>query len=89
MEKYHFSKDEQETILIYNRADDCWVCSTNVPMHIAKLERQGWELTQDLGYERGYKAPKNAIKFKNLNVKKRQLTDEQKASLLSRLKKES
>lgn len=84
--EYSFHKDELETILIYNRADDCWVVSTNIPHHWNRFEKQGWTKTNDNGYERSYKAPKNAVTFRNLNRIKRELTEEQKQANAERLR---
>ena len=86
METYKLRTDEQETILIFNRADNVWEASTSISAHMAKLERAGWEIVGDSGYEKAYRAPKNAVTFRNPNKGKRSYTEEQKAAMAERLR---
>ena len=87
MEDYKPTREEQETILIFNREDDCWIASTNIASHMSKFEKAGWNLTEDLGYEKAYRAPKKAISIRKPEQRKREYTQEEKERLRLRMKK--
>jgi len=64
-------KEERETILNYDPMTQTWYAWTNIPAHIRRFERLGWECTKsfrDGGVEvaKNFMAPKNAMTFRNL-----------------------
>lgn len=89
MEKYTLHTDERETILLFNLADGYWDVSTSIPMHMNKFKKLGWELVNDNGYELTFKAPKNAITFRDLIklANRKPQSEEQKAANAERLRK--
>lgn len=82
------TREERETVLIFNEAQGVWLASTGIPAHQRRFERCGWKLVEDLGYEKGYEAPKNALTFRNLNktATRKPMTEEEKRTLSERLK---
>ena len=87
-----FTKDERETILVYNEADGFWTIYSAVQSHIRKFDKLNYEVTQVDSYEddtvaaKFYKVPKNAISFRDTS-KKRNYTDEQRAAMSERARK--
>lgn len=69
--------EERETHLHYDPIDREWSAYTNIPEHMRKLRAKGWREVR-VGLDEGgevieafYKAPKNAITFRDLNKPKR------------------
>lgn len=87
-----FTKDERETILVYNEADGFWTIYSAVQSHIRKFDKLNYEVTHVDSYEddtvaaKFYKVPKNAISFRDTS-KKRNYTDEQRAAMSERARK--
>ena len=85
------SRDERETILIYNEAAGYWEIFTAVAKHIRKFDRLKYECTRTEYYENGevygkyYKVPSNAISFRD-PTKKREMTDEARKAAAERLR---
>lgn len=69
--------EERETHLHYDAVDKEWYAYTNIPEHMRKLQAKGWTLLRSGADEDGevieafYKAPRNAITFRDLNKPKR------------------
>lgn len=86
------TRDERETILVYNEADGFWTIYSAVQPHIRKFDKLNYEVTDVDLYEdntvaaKFYKVPKNAISFRDTS-KKRNYTDEQRAAMSERAKK--
>ena len=65
-------KEERETILNYDPIEQRWYAWTNIPAHIRKLDKMGWERGTrkfiDGGVEVAveFSAPRNALTFRNL-----------------------
>lgn len=87
-DKYSLHLDEQETILLYNRADGYWDVATSIPEHMNKFQKLGWKMTNDNGYEKSFEVPKKGIVFRDLikMANRRPMSDEQKAANAARLK---
>ena len=85
------SKDERETVLIYNEADGYWEIFTAVAKHMRKFDRLKYECTRTEYYENGevyakfYKVPPNAISFRD-PTKKREISEESRKAAAERLK---
>ena len=83
------TKDERETILIYNEADGYWTIYSAVQPHIRKFDKLNYPITDIDYYSNGevagkfYQVPKNAISFKD-PTKKRNISEEQKQALRER-----
>ena len=84
MKTTNYSLVEQETIYRYDAVDRMWYAWSCIPRHIAALQRQGWELVKQTEDGAEFKAPVYALKPGK--AQKRQLTDDQRASLAQRLK---
>ena len=75
--KMKYMTEERETHLHYDLIDREWSAYTNIPEHMRKLEAKGWKKIRVGVDEDGevieafYKAPKNAITFRDLNKPKR------------------
>lgn len=87
-----FTKDERETILVYNEADGFWTIYSAVQSHIRKFDKLNYEVTHVDSYEddtvaaKFYKVPKNAISFRDTS-KKRNYTEAQRAAMSERARK--
>ena len=95
MVKMAFSRltiEERETNVLFNEKDGYWSIVTDVPKHMRKFDRLGYECVKTIYYPDGsvetkeYKAPEWALSFRG---KKRELnlTDEQKKAMGERLRK--
>lgn len=77
------SKEERETILTYNEADNFWTIYSGVQPHIRKFDKLNFPVTDTEYYPDGevagkfYKVPKNAISFRDIS-KKRQMSEEER-----------
>lgn len=85
------TRDERETILIYNEAAGYWEIFTAVAKHIRKFDKLKYECTRTEYYENGevygkyYKVPKNAIAFRDYQ-RKREYSEEFLQAASERLK---
>ena len=85
------SKDERETILLFNEADDYWEIFTAVAKHMRKFDKLKYECTHTEYYENGeiygkyYKIPKSAVAFRDY-MRKREYSEEFKQAARDRLK---
>ena len=85
------SRDERETVLIYNEAAGYWEIFTAVAKHIRKFDRLKYECTRTEYYENGevygkfYKVLSNVISFRD-PTKKRKMTDEERKAAAERLR---
>lgn len=88
-----FTKDERETILVYNEADGFWTIYSAVQSHIRKFDKLGYEVTDVDSYQDGnvaakyYKVPKRAISFRSPIKVAKVMTEEQKREFAERMKK--
>lgn len=87
MSETKLTREERETVLIYNEAEGKWLACTGIAAHQRRFERCGWKLVEDLGYEKGYEAPRNALTFRNFKkmLEKKPMTEGQKKILTERL----
>lgn len=82
-----YSKQEQETIVNYNREDEMASVFTRVPKDINKLQKLGFEpteITEDGGYT--FEVPKSTVQFR-LSRKGigREITNEERDEIRARL----
>ena len=82
--EYKYSREEQETIYRYDAVERMWHAWSNIPKEIERLKRQGWTLTKEDQYGAYFEAPSFALKIGK--AYKAQLTDEEKARRMERLK---
>lgn len=88
IEKLH--RDERETLIIFNEADNEYIIETTIFAHIRKFDKLGYEVVKEQKYSDGtimskeYKVPKFAITFRK--PVKRVVSEEQKKELAERLK---
>ena len=86
------TKQERETHLWFNEADDLWEIQTDIKVHMTRCQKLGYECTDVLRYSDGtiesmtFKAPKHAISFRSPIKRRRELSDEQRKEIAERLK---
>lgn len=78
------TKDERETILVYNEADGFWTIYSGIQSHIRKFDKLNYPITNIDYYPDGevagkfYQVPKKTISFRNPNKSKTMSEDERK-----------
>lgn len=84
--------EERETNILFNEKDGYWSIVTDVPKHMRKFDRLGYECVNTIYYPDGsvetkeYKVPEWAVSFRSKKLT-RNLTDEQKKAIGERLHK--
>jgi hypothetical protein len=80
-------KEEMETVLVYNYADNTWDCYSNVPKHIRKLQSVGEMRILESEDDRPV-AVRGALSEKQVSIKNvRVMTEEQKQKIADRFAK--
>lgn len=80
-------KEEMETVLVYNYADNTWDCYSNVPKHIRKLQSVGEMRILESEDDRPV-AVRGMLSEKQVSIKNiRVMSDEQKQKAAERMKK--
>lgn len=76
------TREERETIILYNEVDDEFIIDSSVQKHIRKFDKLGYECTDTRNYDDGtveaksYRVPVWAISFRS--PVKRTVTEEQR-----------
>lgn len=84
--------NEQEITFIYNRGEKKTYASCSIPTKWKEFEERGWTITKVINYRNGepsvkfYEADGMMFGIKNINRKKREMTEEQKQASAKRLK---
>lgn len=90
-----FSREEQETVLVYNRMEDKWDVYTRVPSHITDITKKygnNDEIDLKFEYEDGRESPVSLTTKLNSNQisfrkgAKRKMTEEQRQAAAERMK---
>ena len=85
------TKEERETVIVFNEADNKFIIETSIAVHMRKFDRLGYECTKKQYYSDGtvmskeYKVPKFAITFRK--PEKRKVSEEQRQKAADRFKK--
>ena len=73
---YKLSKEERETIYVFNEADGEWLAESTIPRDIHKLEQKHWTEISVQYYRDGtvmskqFKAPRNCLSPRDYNQDK-------------------
>lgn len=85
------TREERETLILYNEVDDEFIIDSSVQKHIRKFDKLGYECTDTQLYDDGtvcsksYKVPVRSISFRS--PEKRKVTEEQRQAARERFAK--
>lgn len=85
------TREERETLILYNEVDDEFIIDSSVQKHIRKFDKLGYECTDTRNYDDGtvcsksYKVPVRSISFRS--PEKRKVTEEQRQAARERFAK--
>lgn len=85
------TREERETLILYNEVDDEFIIDSSVQKHIRRFDKLGYECTDTQLYDDGtvcsksYKVPVRSISFRS--PEKRKVTEEQRQAARERFAK--
>ena len=85
--------EERETNILFNEKDGYWSIVTDVPKHMNKFDKLGYECVKTIYYPDGsvetkeYKVPAHAVSFRSPEKRVSHMTDEQKEAARERMKR--
>lgn len=82
---YKLTLAERETILRRAADEREWSLFSEDPAVIRKLDRLGYQATQETAHGKRYRLPSKAISFRRPNVRKRELSPERQEALRARM----
>ena len=85
--------EERETNILFNEKDGYWSIVTDVPKHMNKFDKLGYECVKTIYYPDGsvetkeYKVPAHAVSFRKPEKMSRNMTEEQREAARENIKR--